>query len=37
MGDHAAMVERVGVPLLQVLAAFGRGDHADALASLRAV
>ena len=36
-GDHAAIAEKVGAPLLQALAAFGRGDHAQALALLRAV
>jgi hypothetical protein len=36
-GDHAAIAEMVGAPLLQALAAFGRGDHAQALAQLRAV
>jgi tetratricopeptide (TPR) repeat protein len=36
-GDHAAISERVGAPLLQALVAFGRGEHAEALALLRAV
>jgi hypothetical protein len=36
-GDHAAISEEVGAPLLNALEAFGRGDYTSAVATLRDV